>query len=431
MDLTLNTPLINNAHESADASMRDGPHERRQDSGPGVITPVASADLASTKPRWRRWVGAIRRQVWRLWSLVWLVILLAVVTAIPVLQLTVLGYLLLVAGRIAGGRPIRESVPGVSLAGKIGLVVTAVGIASLPTQLLSHWESVATIIQPDSGTAARMRALAIAFSLLATFYLWWAWARGGTGWHYLWPEPKRFFREAWRAALWVNVSDRIWQSLVSLKLPMLFWLGLRGAAGTLIWLIPAMIIMNVTRQGQRPAAGLVGGICFVVLGYVLMTLPMLQAHFAAENRLRSLFDWRRVRRDIHFAPWSYAGAMWVALILMPIPLYLLKIEATPEEIVWLPCLVFVAFMLPARVATGLALRRGRRLRHLADLHHEGRLPNAWWPKVSRWFVRFAVAPAIVAMYLFVLFGSQFTSWDGVDTWVRQHALLVPVPFIGI
>lgn len=383
------------------------------------------------RSRWRRLGGAVRRGLWQLWSLSWLVILLAVVTAIPVLQLTVLGYLLLVAGRLASGRQVRHSVPGVPLAGQIGLVLTAIGIASLPTQLLAHWEAVATIIQPDSGTSAQMRGIAIAFSLFATIYLWWAWARGGTWRHYLWPQPKRFLREAWKPALWSEVSDRVWRSIVSLQLPMLFWLGLRGAAGTLIWLVPAMIIMFVTRQGKEAAAGLVGGISFLALGYIMMTLPMLQAHFAAENRFRAIFDWRRVRRDVHFAPWSYAGAMLVALVLMPIPLYLLKIEATPEEIVWLPCLVFVAFMLPARIATGLALRRGRRLRRLAEGQHDGTLPQRFFPKASRWFVRFAVAPAIVAMYLAVLFGSQFTSWDGVDTWVRQHALLVPLPFIGV
>jgi len=87
--------------------------------------------------------------------------------------------------------------------------------------------------------------------------------------------------------------------------------------------------------------------------------------------------------------------------------------------------------LPARIATGLALRRGRRLRQLSEAEGDGSLSERFFPKVSRWFVRFVAAPTIVAFYLFVLFGSQFTSWDGVDTWVRQHALLVPLPFIGV
>jgi hypothetical protein len=290
---------------------------------------------------------------------------------------------------------------------------------------------VASIIDPTSQTASRLRLAAIGVSIILTIHLWWAWARGGRLRHYLWPQPIRFLKEAWRPSVWAETSDRLWESIAALHLPQLFWMGVRGGAGTLIWLIPAMVIMIVTREGKQAAAGLLGGICFLLLGYILMTLPFLQAHFAAEDRIRAIFDWRRVRRDLHFAPWSYATALLIALILMPIPLYLLKIEATPEEIVWLPCLVFVAFMLPARIATGLCLRRGRRLRQIADSERDGNFVPGFWATGSRWLVRFVLAPGIAATYLFVLFGSQFTSWDGVDTWVRQHALLVPLPFIGI
>lgn len=365
------------------------------------------------------------------WSIGWLIVLLAVATAIPLLQIAVLGYLVLVAGRLAAGGTLRNSVPGIAFAGRIGVVITAVGLAALPTQLLSHWESVAAIIQPGSDSAIQIRRFAIGFSLLATIYLWWAWARGGRIRHYLWPEPIRFIRQGWRPSVWSDVSDRLWNSIKELRLPMLFWLGVRAAAGTLVWLIPAMIIMAATREGKPAAAGLVGGLSFLILGYFLMILPMLQAHFAAENRFRAMFQWRRVRRDVLFAPWSYALALLIALVVMPIPLYLLKIEATPQEIVWLPCLVFVAFMLPARIATGLAVRRGRRLRRIAESQNDGQFSSTRWAITSRILVRFFFAPGIVAVYLFVLFGSQYTSWDGVDTWVRQHALLVPVPFVGV
>ena len=373
----------------------------------------------------------IEHVAWRIWSVIWLLVLLAFVTAVPIIQLMTLGYFFLVAGRLASGETVARSVAGLNRAGQIGGILTALGIASLPTQLLAHWESVATIIQPGSEAATTMRGFAITFSLLATVYLWWAWARGGEWRHYLWPEPIRFFREAWRPSLWSNVSDRLWRFVSAMQLPNLFWLGLRGATATLVWLIPAMVIMIVTREGERAVAGLLGGVCFVILGYFLLTLPMLQAHFGAENQISAMFDFKRVRRDVHFAPWSYATSLLIALVLMPIPLYLLKIEATPEEIVWLPCLVFVTFMLPARIATGLALRRGRRLRQVMEIRNEGQFEKGVWPTASRWVVRFLVAPAIAAIYLFVLFGSQFTSWDGVDTWVRQHALLVPVPFVGI
>ena len=373
----------------------------------------------------------IARAVGAIWSISWLVILLAFVTAAPIVQLAVLGYLLLVTGRLANGSTIRQGVPGVRLAGRMGVVLTAIGLAALPTQLLTHWQSVAIIIDPETQSASLLSGGTVILSMILTVHLWWAWARGGRLRHYLWPQPIRFLKEAWRPKLWSDMSDQLWEFIVALRLPKLFWMGVRGAAGTLVWLIPGMLIMIVTREGKQAAAGLVGGLSFVVLGYVLMTLPFLQAHFAAEDRFKAIFDWRTVRRDLHFAPWSYAAALLIALVLMPIPLYLLKIEAIPEGVVWLPCLIFVAFMLPARIATGVCLRRARRLRAIGESQREGAFAPGFWVTGSRWFVRFFAAPIIVATYLLVLFGSQFTSWDGVDTWVRQHALLVPVPFIGI
>jgi hypothetical protein len=405
---------------------------------PVCSQPLASAPMNSALSAERpnlllRTCAVLASTTWHLWCLGSLVLLLAFVTAIPLLQLIVLGYLLLVAGRLAGGATIRRSLPGLAAAGQIGIVLASLGIASLPIRLLVHWESVAAIIEPASTTANTLRTVSIFVSLAATVYLWWAWARGGNLRHFLWPQPLRFFREAWRPSLWSDVANRLLCFLVGLRLPMLFWLGVRGTVGTLIWLIPAMLIMNVTREGKNAGAGLVGVISLLALGYVLLRLPMLQAHFAAENDFRAMFHWRRVRQDLRYAPWSYVGALFVTLVMLPIPLYFLKIEATSQAIAWLPCLVFVAFMLPARIASGLALRRCRRLR---QMHEQGTAvtPTPWrgrWQTFSRLAVRFVIAPAIVMFYLLVLWASQFTSWDGIDTWVRQHALLVPVPFVGL
>lgn len=404
---------------------------------PATALPPFGADTCQgqiSPIRWTRRIGrAALAAAWNLWCLCWLILLLAVITAIPGLQLIVLGYLLLVAGRLTRGAGVRQSLPGIKAAGKIGVFAATLGLASLPIRLLVHWETLVAIIEPTSRAATMLRMLAIGVSLATTIYLWWAWVRGAQMRHFLWPEPARFFREAWRPSVWSSVADRLGQFVVSLRLPMLFWLGLRGALGTLVWLLPAMVIMMVTREGQRPAAALVGAFALITLGYVLMTLPMLQAHFAAENHFRALFHWRRVRRDLSFAPWSYAGAMFLTFIVLPLPLYLLKIEATPQEIAWLPCLVFVAFMLPSRIASGLALRRCRRLRALAESGFVTDV-NRWrrkWDVLSRWTVRLIVVPTIVLVYLVVLGASQYTSWDGVDTWVRQHALLVPVPFVGL
>ncbi|MCG8648731.1 MAG: DUF4013 domain-containing protein, partial [Pirellulales bacterium] len=140
------------------------------------------------------------------------------------------------------------------------------------------------------------------------------------------------------------------------------------------------------------------------------------AHFAAENRLSALFELRTIRRYFRRAPWAWLVAMTIGL-LVSIPLYVLRIEATPREVMWLPCLVFVAFILPGRMAEGLALRRARRRPD----------PTGPWALFSRWAVRLLM-PLVVAVYLLFVYVSQYTNWGGLETWILQHAVLIPVPF---
>lgn len=411
--------------KSDDSSRRDvdrhDEHERTLGTNADGITTSDESTPASVKPR----RGLVRRTFSFLgwvtrgsFCVVSLVVLLATLTALPIFQLIAFGYLLSVAGGLARGAKFSECLPHLHQAGQIGLAALAIIVAALPTQLLAHWESVAYLINPDSGQATAMRVLAITCSALATVYLLWAWVRGGQLKHYLWPQPKRFLREGWRWSTWRTAPDRLWDYTASLQLPTYFWLGLRGAVGTLIWLIPAMIIVAAFRNGETGLAGLVGFVSLVFLGVSLLYLPMLQAHFAAENRFAALFEVRTIRRNFRHAPWAWLLAMVIALVITPIPLYLLKIEATPREVMWLPCLVFIAFILPARIATGLALRRARRRDE----------SKSRWGRISRWIVRLLM-PLVVALYLLFVYVSQYTSWDGLLTWVQQHAILIPVPFL--
>lgn len=384
--------------------------------GPSVVAPPA--DTA------RSWGGSIRRGIVGFgrggWELAALVVLLAVLAAIPVLQLIAFGYLLEVAGRLTRGQSLGSALPNRPQAGRIGLALAALWLASLPVQLLAHWASAAALIDPHSAQIVGLKLAAAGAALLAFAYLAWAWIRGGRCRDYLWPQPIRFLREGWRWRTWREAPDRLWGFTASLGLLSRFWLGLRGAAGTLVWMVPGFVIIAANREGRTGLAGLVGAAAVLALGIVLLYLPMLQANFAAENRLRALFAVATVRSDFRRAPWAWFAAMVTALWLTPIPLYLLKIEATPREVLWLPCLVFVMMMLPARVATGLALRRARRRPE----------PSGRWAFASRWLVRLLM-PAVVGLYLLFLTASQYTSWDGLETWVRQHAFLVPVPFVGV
>lgn len=389
----------------------------------GPAYPEAEAPVLTepTPPRrgWCRRAGALGARGARAsFQAFWLITLLAVMTALPVVQLIAFGYLLDVAGRLTQGRTIREALDWLRPAGQLGLAVLATFLVSLPIGLLGHLATVGEVISPGSVEARNLRIGAFLLVVAGTIYLGWAWARGGRWWHYLWPQPKRFLREAWRPSLWAAAADRFWDWMVAWRVGGRFWLGLRGAVATLVWLVPATVIISANRHGTTGLAGLVGGIAFVMLGVALLYLPMLQANFAAQGRVRAMFEVRRIRRDFRRAPWAWLTAMTLTLVFLPIPLYLLKIEPPPPELVWLPTWMFIAFMLPARIACGLALRRARRLPD----------PQGWLAGLSRWSARLLCVP-VVAVYLLFVFLSQFTSWDGLQTWVHQHAVLVPAPFV--
>ncbi len=383
---------------------------------------LAAEPLATSTPqlsRSRRWLRGLAGLLGTGFQAFWLITVLALMTALPLVQLISFGYLLDIAGRLTNGRGIRDSLDWLRPAGQLGKAIMATLLFALPIALLGHWASVAEVVSPGSGQAITLRQLASGLVVLGTLHLGWAWARGGRVWHYFWPQPILFLKRAWRPSTWAQAADRFGAWLASWHFGKRFWLGVRGAAATLIWLLPATVIIATNRHGQTGLAGLVGALAFLALGVALAYLPMLQANFAAEDRFGAMFAVRRIRGDFRHAPWAWVGAMMLALVLLPIPLYLLKVEPPPPELVWLPTWLFIAFMMPARIACGLALRRAR--------NRPARV--GWVAGLSRWSARATIVP-IVAVYLLFVYLSQYTSWDGLQTWVQQHAVLVPVPFVA-
>jgi len=154
----------------------------------------------------------------------------------------------------------------------------------------------------------------------------------------------------------------------------------------------------------------------LLLGIVVLYLPLLQMHYAAENRFRAMFEVRAVRQRLQRAPWAFAFALLIALA-AAIPLYLVKIEMIPREAAWLPSLVFVMFIYPARLLAGWAFGRAARREK----------PRNWF---FRWTGRLAMLP-IALIDVVVVYFSQCTSWDGIYSLYEQHPFLLPAPFLGM
>jgi hypothetical protein len=390
----------------------------------GYSAPLAGAEQSiAVAPRatlWRRWPAA----VWGMaivgpLRIASLLVLLGLLSVIPVAQLAALGYFFEVSGRLGRGGRWRDSLPLLEPAGRLGLALLAIFVVALPIRLVSYWSYTAELIAPGNPRAGQLQLAALGLVAVGGVWLAWAWIRGGRLRHYVWPQPVRFFREFWRPSTWATAADRLWNFCGLFQLPRLWWLGLRGAVATLIWIsLPALLIIGATRDGETGLAGLVGVVGMAMMGFVVMYLPMLQAQFATENSWRAMFAWRRVRARFRVAPLAFWIATSLTLVLA-VPLYLLKIEATPKEVVWLPAVFFIAFMLPAHWLTGWAI-------HRTEQREAGR---RWWHKLPRVACRVLTVPIVLGYLLFV-YVSQLTSWDGMATWFNQHAFLVPVPFVG-
>jgi hypothetical protein len=218
--------------------------------------------------------------------------------------------------------------------------------------------------------------------------------------------------------LYAAARDSVWEFVTGLRLPYYFWLGARGFVGALAWLFVPISLLAVSTSlppGAGVLAGLLGGL---LLSVVLVYLPFLQTNFVAENRFVTMFDLGQVHGFYRRSPFAFFFALLITLA-GAMPLYLLKIQALPREVTWLPSLVFIAFIFPARLLSGWAVGRARR-----------RQPPRWlfFQVVSHFFALPGVPVAM--MYALLVFITQYVSWYGAFSLYEQHAFLVPVPMLG-
>lgn len=382
-----------------------------------LLTPPPAQAVAAEVARPKRgfWKGAATALDW-VFGFAALTALLAACSVIPVVNFLSLGYLLHVSGTIARTGRLRDGFIGVRKASVIGTVAAGTWLVVWPARIVSGFWRDAELIAPGSGVARAWHAGLVALTILTLLHLLWAGIRGGRLWHFLWPQPRRFARWLREPGKFSGLQRIMGDYVLGLRLPFYFWLGLRGFVGALAWLIvPVAVLMAATRLplGGSILLSLVGGF---LLFAVVIHLPFLQAHFAATGRFKALFEMRTVRQMFLRAPLAF----WLALLLtllFAVPLYLLKIELTPRELAWLPSVLFVLFIFPARLFTGWALSRAQRRE----------TPRHWFP---RWLARLGILP-VALLYVLVVYFTPYLSWNGVLSLLEQHAFLVPAPLMAL
>jgi hypothetical protein len=417
-------------------------------------------------------VGLVRS----LFGIASLVLLLAVIAAVPGVNILALGYLLEVEGRMARTGKLRDAFPLVDLAPRLGSIALGIWAFVFPLRFLSFAAADARLIDPGSAADIGLHIVVPVAAVIVAVHLCLALSRGGSLWTLIWPLATplavlaaipvalltvalmaqfvavglafavlmavlliRRNTRAWLIArlkklfvvpfipvrqfvadlrrlrtpeYWNQASTAVRDFIAALRLRHHFLLGLKGFIGAFMWLFtPTLLFAATTKtEGGPIIVTLFGGILVMI---VLSWVPFLQAHFAAENRFGAMFELRKVRKLYLNAPFSWLITMLVTLT-FALPMYLFKVALPPSDAMFLETIVFIVSIYPLKVLTGWAYHRAvtRERRAFFGL---------------RWLTRVVMVP-LLALYVFLLFFTQFIGQHGKLVLFEHHAFLLPGPF---
>ena len=434
---------------------------------PPVMQQMPEAVETDRPARRRSWVFRIIDFIGslasRLFGIASVIFLLAVAANIPILQFLSFGYLLEVTGRLARGQKVRKAFIGLTKATRIGSAVLGAWLLLIPVRFASQFWLEAYLIDPTSQATRVMRIVQIVLIVLTVAHIGAAWFCGGKLRYFFWPIVAPFSFMVWTARRfagssffrkllgitvgWLSPSivddicgaqpisdwflpaifwkkirhggayqaarDGVWDFFASLNLPYYFVLGLKGFIGTCLWLfIPtSLLVMSTNLEG--PMAVLTGVFGSLIAIPVFSILPFVQAHYAVDGKFRRFAEPRAVIRNMGRAPFAHILALLLTLV-FALPLFLLKVEEIPTELLWTLSIVFVVFTWPAKFVLGWAYHRGtkREERH-------------------RWWIRYPVfmlAGPISFSFVLILFFTRYITWNGAWSLVENHVFLLPAPF---
>jgi hypothetical protein len=441
---------------SLDAEVR----EVLPEPNPKASLPVPGSSSPHSLPI-RLWYGLCAILEW-LFGFASLLATLALLAAIPIVNLITLGYLLEASGRVANSGRVRDGFIDIPKFARIGSLVAGTWLCLLIPRIISSLATDAWLIDPEGITARGWRIAQITFTTLVIGHILLAWYSGGRLRHFFWPllapfqiaarilfgsvigpilrpviraispalasdlyvtrpysdwfPPAILFAGIRRGHMFAEARDVVWNFVVSLQLVQRFWLGLRGFVGALVWLLVPSLMLMAGTSGLGGLTIVIGYLGALSLAFVLLHLPFLQTRFAAQNRLAAMFELKAVRAEFARAPIAFWFALAITL-LFALPLYLLKIEPPPRELWWTLTIFFILFIYPARLLTGWAVGRALHQR-------EPRLLFVRW-------LSLAAAIPVILFYIFIVFFTQYTSYLGPASILEQHAFLVPVPFLAL
>jgi len=342
--------------------------------------------------------------------------LLAFLAAIPIVNFIALGYLLEAEGRVARTGKLRYAMPLLALAPKLGGIVAGTWCWWWIVRLVADAASDAKLIAPGTLVSGAWQLGLLVFSVAVAIHLVLAIARGGRLGLFFWPTPLNalwMWKQIRRGDYLTQAGNAVREFVVALRLRHHFWLGLRGFVLAFAWLaIPTALFATLrdTSKGGQVLLTLIGG---ALLALVLTWVPFLQAHFAAQDRWRAMFELRTIRELFRRAPIAMFAALTV-LYALSLPLYLFKAFDAPRDVYWMLTPIFIASIYPAKILIGWAYARAVR-----------RPRRAWI--ILRWPLWLTLVP-LFGIYVFILFFTPAVGAAGRAVLYQHHGILLPWPF---
>ena len=381
-------------------------------------TTVASADISRLPPCPSPRHHPFRALGWLFLvgtGLASLLLLLAILAAIPIVNLLALGTMLEAEGRVVRSGRLRDGIPFAGALPRLGGIVIGTWLWLLVIRFVTQASADAALIDPGGPSARGWALVRFAVSLLVGFHLLATWFFGGSLPSFFRPvrNGRRLLRALHAGTAWGTASAALAQIIDTVHPGRLFSLGLRGFVGTFLWLLLPTLLFSFLGDTTKPGQVLVTLLGAILLGIALAWVPFLQARFAAEQRLAVFRDLGTVRELWRRAP----VVMLLALVILyglSLPLYLFKIVAAPRDAVLFLTPIFILTIYPARLAVGWATHRA-----------QARPARAW--RLLRWPVTALLVP-VLALYLFLLFFTPAIDAFGKRALFDHHALLIPTPF---
>jgi hypothetical protein len=392
-----------------------------EDSRPEALR-VIRFDAQGRLPPYPGWRHPLRSLVWvvrGLFGLASLLLLLAVIAAIPIVNFIALGYLLEAEGRVGRSGRFRDGFPLLGLAPRLGTIALGTYLWLIPLRLVSTNAAAAHIIGPSSPHDVRLQFVKWMAGLFIGTHLCLALARGGSLGCFFRPIMNvRWLLARLQEGNYLETAGRHVNEFVSgLRLKHHFLLGWRGFLAALAWLFLPTLVYATINQPKGP------GVLQLLFGGSLLVLvfawtPFLQARVAVENRLRAGFQLGTVRDLFRHAPFAWLTAVIITYVLA-LPLYLFKAFVLPRDALWPLTLIFILSIYPTRLLTGWAYHRATQ-RKAAGL-------KSWW--VTRAAVRLIAMLPLLAVYVFILYFTQFLGAHGKLTLYEHHVFLLPWPYL--